>query len=368
VTPFDELLKEGRRQLEICDACRYCEGYCPVFPALARGGVTDGDVVFLANVCHDCRACFQACMYTAPHEFAVDIPAALTAVRAAGYGELTWPGRLGWTVRNPLATKLGALAIGLLTAVALTALHGTEGFTVSDDSAGSFYRVIPAETMTGFFLALTALVFALMIGGLVRFWRVTRPARPTAIRARDIASALAAAATLRHGRGGGGECYVPDPDRPSGTRRIAHLMLVYGLVLTFAATVTAAIEQHLLGRLPPYPFWSAAPLLGSVGGVGVIVGAAGLAIVKRQASAKRAVGERVSGYVFMASLEIVAVSGMLLLALRAGPLMPALLLVHLGSVTALYLTMPLGKFVHAVHRLGAIVLDAAEKRAAERTG
>jgi citrate/tricarballylate utilization protein len=23
---------EARRQMEICNACRYCEGYCAVFP------------------------------------------------------------------------------------------------------------------------------------------------------------------------------------------------------------------------------------------------------------------------------------------------------------------------------------------------
>ena len=27
---------EADRQLTICNACRYCEGYCAVFPALER--------------------------------------------------------------------------------------------------------------------------------------------------------------------------------------------------------------------------------------------------------------------------------------------------------------------------------------------
>lgn len=363
---LDELIEEGRRQLVVCDACRYCEGYCPVFPALARGGLEDGDVVFLANVCHDCRACFQACMYAPPHEFAVDIPEALTAVRTAGYRELVWPQSLAWTLAHPGTTKLAAFAIGLFTAVGMTALHGLDGFTVRDASPGSFYRVIPAEVMTGFFLALTTLVFALLAGGFARFWKTARAARSTPISGLDILSALAAAATLRHGRGGGGECYVPDPERPSSSRRLMHTLVVYGMASAFAATIVAAAEQHLFGRLPPYPFWSAPVILGTAGGVAVIVGAGGLALLRRRAARHRTVGTGASGYYFIASLEVVAITGILLLVLRSTSLMPALLIVHLASVTGLYLTLPLGKFVHAVHRFGAVLLDAAEARVVQR--
>ena len=28
------VVDEARRSMEICNACRYCEGYCPVFPAM----------------------------------------------------------------------------------------------------------------------------------------------------------------------------------------------------------------------------------------------------------------------------------------------------------------------------------------------
>ena len=81
--PFAEApFAEARRQLTICNACRYCEGYCAVFPALERLlEVTRGDVTHLADLCHDCRDCYTACMYAPPHEFAVNVPAALSAVR-----------------------------------------------------------------------------------------------------------------------------------------------------------------------------------------------------------------------------------------------------------------------------------------------
>ena len=83
---MDELFTEAQRQLTICNACRYCEGYCAVFPALERRTLLEaGDITHLANLCHDCRACFHACMYAPPHEFAVNPPEILSRVRLASY-------------------------------------------------------------------------------------------------------------------------------------------------------------------------------------------------------------------------------------------------------------------------------------------
>ena len=73
--PSAELLKEANRQIVICNACRYCEGFCAVFPAMERRRTfTDGDFTYLANLCFDCRACFYACQYAPPHEFNVNVP------------------------------------------------------------------------------------------------------------------------------------------------------------------------------------------------------------------------------------------------------------------------------------------------------
>ena len=61
---------EVRRIMQICNACRYCEGFCAVFPAMERRRLfTDGDVSYLANLCHNCGACYHACQYAPPHKF-----------------------------------------------------------------------------------------------------------------------------------------------------------------------------------------------------------------------------------------------------------------------------------------------------------
>ncbi len=53
---------EVARQMQICNACRYCEGFCAVFPAMTRRlAFGKADVNYLANLCHNCGACYHAC-------------------------------------------------------------------------------------------------------------------------------------------------------------------------------------------------------------------------------------------------------------------------------------------------------------------
>ena len=94
-TSLHLLVAEATRQLDICNACRYCEGLCAVFPALERRTVLDGgDISQLANLCHDCRACYDVCMYSPPHEFGINVPKALSDVRLTDYRRLVWPRRV----------------------------------------------------------------------------------------------------------------------------------------------------------------------------------------------------------------------------------------------------------------------------------
>ena len=66
---------EVARQLQICNACRYCEGFCAVFPAMTRRlEFGKADIHFLANLCHNCGACLHACQEAPPLEIAVNVP------------------------------------------------------------------------------------------------------------------------------------------------------------------------------------------------------------------------------------------------------------------------------------------------------
>ena len=90
---FHEAIEEARRQSEICNACRYCEGYCSVFPSMFdKRSFADEEIVQLANLCHNCRGCYYACQYTDPHEFALNLPAALSEARHESWKDCAWPG------------------------------------------------------------------------------------------------------------------------------------------------------------------------------------------------------------------------------------------------------------------------------------
>src|SRR5256885_16679499 len=114
--PVPDALAEADRILHVCNACRYCEGYCAVFPALERRlDFSAGDLRYLANLCHDCNECYAACQYAPPHEFAVDVPRTLAAVRVDAYQHYAWPRWLG------KAFERNALVAALLIVVMLAA-------------------------------------------------------------------------------------------------------------------------------------------------------------------------------------------------------------------------------------------------------
>jgi len=61
-------------------------------------------------------------------------------------------------------------------------------------------------------------------------------------------------------------------------------------------------------------------------------------------------------------LLLTSLTGLLLLVLRATPAMGVLLAIHLGVVLGLFLTLPCGKFVHAVYRFAVVVRCRLESR------
>ena len=87
-----EAMAEARRHMAICNACRYCESYCAVFPAMTmRRDFTTGDLTHLANLCHNCKGCYHACQYAPPHAFGVNIPATFAEIRQETYAAHAWP-------------------------------------------------------------------------------------------------------------------------------------------------------------------------------------------------------------------------------------------------------------------------------------
>src|SRR5262245_23561945 len=114
----DELVRQGQHVMTVCNACRYCEAYCAMFPAMEnRMTFAKGDLTYLANLCHNCGECLYACQYAPPHEFGINVPRALAEIRLASYEEYAWPEAFGRAFRRQgpfVVMGMALLLIGVL--------------------------------------------------------------------------------------------------------------------------------------------------------------------------------------------------------------------------------------------------------------
>ncbi len=357
------ILNEADRVMAICNACRYCEGFCAVFPAMERRRTFTGeDLKYLANLCHNCRGCYYACQYAPPHEFMLNVPRALAGLRQETYREFSWPQAMKGFFQNngllvALITALGVTAVLLLTLL----FQGHDIVFATHTGEGAFYRVIPYAAMVLPFTALAVLVLVSLGKGFMRQWQAMG-GRPDELRQWPAhLRAMGDVLRLRYLDGGGHGCNYPD-DRFSMIRRNFHHAVFYGFMLCLASTTVAFFYDHLLGRPAPYPFFSWPVILGTVGGVALLVGTGGLLYLKRQMDRAPAAPETIGMDVaFTSLLFLTSLSGLMLLVLRATPLMGFLLAVHLGFVLGLFATMPYGKFVHGVYRYAALFKNAIEQ-------
>jgi citrate/tricarballylate utilization protein len=340
------LMREGERLMTICNACRYCEGYCAVFPAMEkRFTFAEPDLNYLANLCHNCGECYYACQYSPPHEFAVNVPKILAEIRTQSYHQYARPKLFGVRLLPILAVCLASFAV-------ITWNH--------DAADGDFYRVISHEAIVAIFGGASAFIFAALTAGVLQFWKESGEPYSRIGDPRALARAIRDALSLKYLDNGGGGCASED-ERHSQARRWFHHCTLYGFLLCFSATSVAAIYHYVLGLRAPYGYFSLPVVLGTLGGIGLLIGPAGqYSLLRRRDPALRNAKQSSLDTAFIALLFIVSLTGLMLLAFREHPVMSPLLGIHLGTVLALFLTMPYGKFVHGLYRVAALIRYALE--------
>jgi citrate/tricarballylate utilization protein len=375
VLPLSADENEVARILQICNACRYCEGFCAVFPAMTRRlEFGKADTHYLANLCHNCGSCLHACQYAPPHEFAVNVPQAMARVRVKTYHDYAWPAPLGKLYERAGLTVAVALAAGL--ALFLVLGMAMAGPLLHEPLAGNFYAIFPHNFLAAVFGAVFLFaVFALGMG-VRRFWReVTPAAEPQAARGPTLAEVRAPAAAeaahdalkLTYLGGGHGEGCNNEDDAFTLWRRRFHHFTFYGFMLCFAATSVATLYHYLLGWHAPYPLTSAPVVLGTLGGIGLLIGPTGLLWLNLRRDPQHGdAKQRPMDRGFIALLLLTSATGLALLAWRDTSAMGLLLAVHLGVVMALFLTLPYGKFAHGIFRSAALLKFAIEKRLPNR--
>lgn len=351
-TPMSlDILQETRRQVEICNACRYCEGYCAVFPAITRDrAFADGDLTQLANLCHNCRGCYYACQYTAPHEFDLNLPAVLAQVRTDSWERLAWPGPVARLFQRSGVALAAAMVLGLAVIFWIMQVWQPSG-------GEGFYAYLAHTVMVAIFLPAFLFPLLAIALSLRAYWREVNGAWP---RISQITQALRDAGRMRNLDGGQGQgCNFESGDRYTNARRHAHQAVMYGFLLCFASTSVATFMHYILNMPAPYSLFSLPKLLGISGGLLLVVGCIGLAVLKTKADpdlSDRRVWGGEMGFILL--LGFVGLSGLVLYAATGVPaLVPVLLALHLGSVLSFFLLMPYSKMVHGFFRLAALVRD-----------
>jgi len=259
-------------------------------------------------------------------------------IRAQSYQKYAWPGYVrvsAWL----------AVVIGLIVVALLAGGRSAEG--------ADFYGVIPHDVMIATFGIVAVLIFTVHVMGLLRFWGQGWPT-PSALlqAARDVL-------TLKNLDSHGAGCTYPDEHHSQARRRFHHYTF-YGFLLCFASTTVAAI-YHFAGHIAPHPFLSLPVVLGTLGGVGLLIGPVGLYWLKRRRDTAIVDSKQDSMDIsLLALLFLTSLTGLLLLVLRETAAMGALLRIHLGIVLGLFLTLPYGKFVHGIYRSAALVRSVLE--------
>ena len=347
-------MNQARRAAEICNACRYCESYCPVFPEMFNmRSFPDADLGHLANLCHNCKGCWHACQYAPPHEFGLNLPKVLAETRVETYADHAWPRPLGRLFARNGAFVAMATAVALI-AVMLGSMLLVDGTVLTGvhRGEGAFYAVIPHSTMVWLGGLSFGWAILAMILGLRSYWRFAGggPVRWSAVRA-----ALRDAATTRHLGSHGEGCNDLDAGYTQA-RRHAHLLTMWGFLLCFAATCLGTVMDYGLGWQAPYSWYSLPVVTGTLGGFGLMIGTAGLFAIKMitdPAPEARSLWGMDTG--LLGLLFFTAATGLALLFWRHTSAMGWLLAVHLGFVLALFVTLPYGKMVHGIYRLAALV-------------
>ncbi|MFH1602974.1 MAG: tricarballylate utilization 4Fe-4S protein TcuB [Pseudomonadota bacterium] len=365
--PLADCVAEVARQLQICNACRYCEGFCAVFPAMTRRlEFGKADVDYMANLCHNCGACLHACQYAPPHDFVLNLPQAMAKVRLQNYSDYAWPPALARLYKQNGLTLALALAAGL--ALFLLLALALNGSLWHEPLSGNFYRVFPHNLMVFMFGPIFLFALLALAQSVRQFWNDVSPDE----RALDAPGAAAAEATrdalgLKYLDGGHGQGCNESDDRFTLWRRNFHHFTFYGFMLCFASTLVATLYHYAFGWVAPYAPASLPVLLGTAGGIGLLIGPAGLLWLNLGRHPLHGdAAQQPMDRGFVALLLLTSASGIALLVWRDTGAMALLLALHLGVVMALFLTLPYSKFAHGFYRVAALLKWAIEKRQPNR--
>jgi citrate/tricarballylate utilization protein len=338
---------EAIRQLQICNACRYCEGYCSVWDALdRRHDLSASDAYYFSSLCHDCRECYVVCPFTEPHEYAINIPKILGTVRLETYEENVKPGFMKAALRHPFSISSAVTALSLA-GVFLFILLEKGGISLN-----STYT-LPEVISPQLYRLTTVPVYIYVVGLWVleghSYWKsISSEKKGPGVGIMSVLKGIYDAFSHRNFRGGGAGCNFPS-EKGGNFRLIFHPMVFFGFI---AALISISFYPDTS------PVISYSYLAGSLL---MFIGASAL-ITGKEISWKSAEvrGMRGIDMPFSILISLSGITGVLLILFLGSGHDWIIFGIHDALVLSLFLLAPFGKFIHPVFRILALIKNRSE--------
>lgn len=349
-----DLYSEAVRQFTICNSCRYCEGYCAVFPAIESKNSYDNSYIdYVANLCHDCRNCYYACPYTSPHEFSINIPLLLSSIRIKNYVKYTYPEKVSRSFfEKPITSGIVVTILSIIvTWIFALLIENPSRIFQKYTYSGSFYVILPYWITIALGFTLLGYVITIMGISSFKYWRTIRNPN-SSVSLSAFTKALWDSISHKYFKGGDAGCDYPDMF--SGYRRLyAHFSLFLGFILTALSTISAAIYQNVLSLFPPYPYLSLPVIFGTLGGILIIISTSTLTYHKRKGGRENLVERKMIklDVFLLALLALISITGIAVLILRNTEYMGAILITHVGITISFFALAPYSKLIHIPYRI-----------------
>ncbi len=332
-------MTEAIRQLSICNACRYCEGYCAVWDAMEfKAVLNEGYVYHLANLCHDCRDCFSACPYNEPvHEFKLNIPKALGQVRVDTYTANVRPKFLKFALEKPVlvttTSSIIAVTVAILYASLLFGLNKFSTLPVTTIIPDAFFKPVTI------ILYLYTVVIWSVEGG--SYWsKINEKAH---INVYGLIKGIYDAIFHTNFRGGGTGCKVPGKNNRY-FRLTVHSLVMSGFII---ALVSIAFYPDIYG------YAGTAYLLGSIA---ISLGTAGLIYIHLiEEKGSRSQKQSAMDYPFTILLFLTGITGVIIPISIGTSWFNWNFLIHDALIMVVFLLAPFSKFIHPIFRFISLI-------------
>ncbi len=335
----EKLIEDAKKQLTICNACRYCEGYCAVWDAIEFKSVLNTDYIYhLANLCHDCRDCFYACPYNEPeHEFKLNIPKILGDVRSETYISYVKPKFMQFALQRPTLFTMISSAI----AIVIVVLYASLLFGFSKFSTLSMTTIMPASL---FERATVLLYFYLMVmwswEGISYWSKISEKGHLTFV---GLLRGLYDVVLHTNFRGGGTGCKVPEQNNRY-FRLTSHTLVFFGFLV---ALIAISFYPNIYGYTG---------ILYLIGSFALSTGTVGLFYIhlvdKRSSRSEK---QSSMDYPFTFLLFIVGITGIIIPISTDKSWFNWNFLIHDALIMVVFLIAPFSKFMHPVFRFVSLI-------------